>query len=185
MGIQVKLEALASKDVLIAGALTAVAIIGKVLSGLGCPKRMNRWAVGFGMMPRGEVGLIFAGIGKDGFTDMSEGSPSRYGGDARLSLAEQATKLFANYYVKFVPIVIEISVMDSVAFDRGWHEFLLAPKAGGETIRKRYRYFNTWKKLPNGDWKISLHVNNTDVPEQVGGVQSTWFLSEKEETTAR
>jgi Kef-type K+ transport system membrane component KefB len=65
MGIQVKMEALASKDVLIAGAaLTAVAIIGKVLSGLGCPKRMNRLAVGFGMMPRGEVGLIFAGIGK-------------------------------------------------------------------------------------------------------------------------
>jgi len=25
---------------------------------------MNRLAVGFGMMPRGEVGLIFAGIGK-------------------------------------------------------------------------------------------------------------------------
>ncbi len=65
MGIQVKLEALANKDVLIAGAaLTAAAIVGKVVSGLGCPKRMNRLAVGFGMMPRGEVGLIFAGIGK-------------------------------------------------------------------------------------------------------------------------
>ncbi len=63
MGIQVKLEALASKDVLIAGAaLTTVAVIGKVLSGLGCPRRML--AVGFGMMPRGEFGLIFAGIGK-------------------------------------------------------------------------------------------------------------------------
>jgi Kef-type K+ transport system membrane component KefB len=65
MGIQVKLEALASEDVLIlGGALTVVAIIGKVLGGLGCPTRMNRLAVGFGMMPRGEVGLIFAGIGK-------------------------------------------------------------------------------------------------------------------------
>ncbi len=65
MGIQVKLETLASKDVLVAGAaLTAVAVVGKVLSGLGCPGRMNRLAVGFGMMPRGEVGLIFAGIGK-------------------------------------------------------------------------------------------------------------------------
>jgi len=42
----------------------AVAIIGKLLSGLGCPAQMNRLAVGFGMMPRGEVGLIFAGIGK-------------------------------------------------------------------------------------------------------------------------
>ena len=65
MGIQVKLEALASKDVLIAGAaLTTVAVIVKVLSGLGRPRRMNRLAVGFVMMPRGEVGLIFAGIGK-------------------------------------------------------------------------------------------------------------------------
>lgn len=65
MGIQVKLEAMARTDVLIAGvALTVVAIVGKVASGWGCPKTMNRWAVGFGMMPRGEVGLIFAGIGK-------------------------------------------------------------------------------------------------------------------------
>jgi Kef-type K+ transport system membrane component KefB len=65
MGFQVKLEALASRDALIAGlALTAVAIIGKLVSGLGCPYSMNRWAVGIGMIPRGEVGLIFAGIGK-------------------------------------------------------------------------------------------------------------------------
>lgn len=65
MGIQVKLEALGSRDILISGlALTIVAILGKLVSGLGCPASMNRWAVGIGMMPRGEVGLIFAGIGK-------------------------------------------------------------------------------------------------------------------------
>jgi Kef-type K+ transport system membrane component KefB len=65
MGIQVKLETMAHKDVLIAGlVLTIVAIVGKVASGWGCPPTMNRLAVGFGMMPRGEVGLIFAGIGK-------------------------------------------------------------------------------------------------------------------------
>ena len=65
MGIQVKLEALASRDILVSGlALTVVAILGKLVSGFGCPGSMNRWAVGIGMMPRGEVGLIFAGIGK-------------------------------------------------------------------------------------------------------------------------
>jgi Na+:H+ antiporter len=65
MGIQVKLETMARKDVLLAGlVLTIVAIIGKVASGWGCPPYMNRLAVGYGMMPRGEVGLIFAGIGK-------------------------------------------------------------------------------------------------------------------------
>ena len=41
-----------------------VANIGKLVSGLGCPSAMNRWAVGIGMMPRGEVGLIFASIGR-------------------------------------------------------------------------------------------------------------------------
>lgn len=65
MGIQVKLEALTSRDILISGfALTVVAILGKLASALVCPPSMNRWAVGVGMMPRGEVGLIFAGIGK-------------------------------------------------------------------------------------------------------------------------
>ncbi len=65
MGIQVKLETMANKDVLIAGlALTIVAIVGKVAAGWGCPRTLNRLAVGFGMMPRGEVGLIFAGIGR-------------------------------------------------------------------------------------------------------------------------
>jgi Kef-type K+ transport system membrane component KefB len=65
MGIQVKLESMASKDVIIAGmGLTIVAIVGKVAAGWGCPPSLNRLAVGFGMMPRGEVGLIFAGIGK-------------------------------------------------------------------------------------------------------------------------
>src|SRR5262249_17249880 len=65
IGIQVKLETLVNRNTSIVGiVLTAVAILGKVASGLVCPKRMNRLAVGLGMVPRGEVGLIFAGIGK-------------------------------------------------------------------------------------------------------------------------
>jgi Kef-type K+ transport system membrane component KefB len=66
MGIQVKLETLASWSVVLVGlALTAVAILGKLASGWGCQRKMDRLAVGIGMIPRGEVGLIFAGIGKN------------------------------------------------------------------------------------------------------------------------
>jgi Kef-type K+ transport system membrane component KefB len=44
--------------------LTLAAIIGKQLCSLGVAERgLNRIAIGFGMIPRGEVGLIFAGIG--------------------------------------------------------------------------------------------------------------------------
>ena len=50
---------------LIAVFLLAVAIIGKVITGwvvFGIPD-INRLAIGVGMVPRGEVGLVFAGIG--------------------------------------------------------------------------------------------------------------------------
>lgn len=44
--------------------LTAVAVLSKLAAGLGVYQRgVRRWPVGVGMIPRGEVGLIFAGIG--------------------------------------------------------------------------------------------------------------------------
>ena len=49
----------------IASFLIAIAIIGKVVTGLavfGQPG-INRLAIGVGMIPRGEVGLVFAGVG--------------------------------------------------------------------------------------------------------------------------
>ena len=65
MGIQVKLDTFLQPDVMIlAAGLLAAAILGKIVSGFGAFGVNNRWAIGIGMMPRGEVGLIFAAIGK-------------------------------------------------------------------------------------------------------------------------
>jgi Kef-type K+ transport system membrane component KefB len=48
----------------LAGALTVAAILGKQLCSLGVfTKGVDRLTVGIGMIPRGEVGLIFANIG--------------------------------------------------------------------------------------------------------------------------
>ena len=65
MGIQVDLQSFSNPDVwLLAGAITLVAIIGKQVCALGVlEKGLNRIAVGVGMIPRGEVGLIFANEG--------------------------------------------------------------------------------------------------------------------------
>jgi Kef-type K+ transport system membrane component KefB len=65
MGSKVDVRVLSSPDAtLLALALTAAAVAGKQLCSLGVvDKGVNRWAVGFGMIPRGEVGLIFASIG--------------------------------------------------------------------------------------------------------------------------
>jgi Kef-type K+ transport system membrane component KefB len=50
---------------LVAGALTLIGIGGKIVAGWAAPwVRMRRLVVGVGMVPRGEVGLIFADIGR-------------------------------------------------------------------------------------------------------------------------
>jgi Kef-type K+ transport system membrane component KefB len=53
------------EGLIIAAFLIGIAIIGKLVTGwavFGQPG-INRWAIGIGMIPRGEVGLVFAAIG--------------------------------------------------------------------------------------------------------------------------
>src|SRR4030065_1659594 len=64
-GMQVKLEAFMDiKIVLMSLGIFVVAVIGKIVAGFVCGKGINKWVVGVGMIPRGEVGLIFANMGK-------------------------------------------------------------------------------------------------------------------------
>jgi len=67
MGIQVKLETFTDVSVLgVAAGLTLAAVIGKQVCGLVVrEKGVSKISVGVGMIPRGEVGLIFAAIGKE------------------------------------------------------------------------------------------------------------------------
>lgn len=63
-GMQVRLEALASPGIVaIALVVTLTAIAGKLVAGLVAGP-VRRWLVGWGMVPRGEVGLIFAMVGR-------------------------------------------------------------------------------------------------------------------------
>lgn len=65
MGMQVNLETfLKLETIWLASAFTIAAILGKLFSGLPAGKGIDRLSVGIGMIPRGEVGLIFASIGK-------------------------------------------------------------------------------------------------------------------------
>jgi Kef-type K+ transport system membrane component KefB len=65
MGLKVDLRAFARWELMgLAATLTAAAVVGKQVCSLGVVERgVNRLSVGLGMIPRGEVGLIFAGIG--------------------------------------------------------------------------------------------------------------------------
>ena len=65
IGTQVDVGALTDPEVLLAGGLISLlAIVGKFVAGLGVlTKGVDRRIVGVGMVPRGEVGLIFAALG--------------------------------------------------------------------------------------------------------------------------
>jgi Kef-type K+ transport system membrane component KefB len=65
MGVRTDLRAFAAPSVLgLALALTAAAVLGKQACSLGVRgPGLDRLTVGLGMIPRGEVGLIFANIG--------------------------------------------------------------------------------------------------------------------------
>ena len=65
MGMRVDLSVFGMRGVLgFAAVLTLAAVAGKQVCALGVlEKQTDRLAVGLGMIPRGEVGLIFAGIG--------------------------------------------------------------------------------------------------------------------------
>ncbi|MFH1393846.1 MAG: cation:proton antiporter [Candidatus Micrarchaeota archaeon] len=64
-GVIVDLSSITSMGIIIAGlVLTAIAIVGKLVAGLGCiGSKAKALPVAVGMIPRGEVGLIFASFG--------------------------------------------------------------------------------------------------------------------------
>ncbi|HBP18940.1 MAG TPA: hypothetical protein DEA08_14280, partial [Planctomycetes bacterium] len=65
IGTRIELAALFDiQTIAFAGVLTLAATAGKLVCGLGCREEdSSKWVVGLGMVPRGEVGLVFAGVG--------------------------------------------------------------------------------------------------------------------------
>ena len=64
-GFQVDLSTLFDTQIiLVALAISVAAILGKIACGFFAGKGHNKWLIGWAMVPRGEVGLIFAALGK-------------------------------------------------------------------------------------------------------------------------
>jgi len=128
---------------------------------------------------QGDVKKLLSVFATEGFTDMSEGLPSKYAQEASTVLRSRAEQLFADYRVKLNIIIIDVVIEGDTARDYGWHEWILTPKAGGPVVRKRDRYFELWTHEQDCSWRISLFLNNTDVREQIGPSVSRWFMTEE------
>lgn len=112
-------------------------------------------------------------------TNWCDGIPGKYGLEGSQALRQQASELFDKFHVKVSIIVVQIVFPGDMAYDRGYHEFTLTPKQGGDAIRRRERYFEIWHRSPSGEWKIDFYVTNQDVREELNGVLTRWFASEQ------
>ena len=102
------------------------------------------------------------------FTDMSDGRPSRYGADAGVKLRADLANLFARLRCEDQHHhYCHSSARQDMAVDHGWHELTLTPKGGGEAIYRRTRYLEVWTRQTTGEWRISLYMDNTDLPDTV------------------
>jgi ketosteroid isomerase-like protein len=115
---------------------------------------------------KGDVNGVLSVFG-DGYSDMSAGLASFYGGEARLVFKHRLKTLFARYEAKMAVTIISIQVQGPVAFDWGWHQLRLTPKKGGKAITKRTRYLEVWQKGADKRWKIAIFLDNLDVPPQM------------------
>jgi Kef-type K+ transport system membrane component KefB len=70
IGTRVDVRAFASASVLgFAAALSVAAVVGKLACAAAVRRPVDAWTVGLGMVPRGEVGFIFASIGTTLYLD--------------------------------------------------------------------------------------------------------------------
>jgi ketosteroid isomerase-like protein len=113
-----------------------------------------------------DVERLLAILAND-FIDYSDGQRSGYGEGARKALRARLQEIFTTYDVRLVPIIIEVKLFGNVAVDYGWHELTIKPKSGGEPTMTKTRYVEIWKKDGAGDWKLSMFIDNMDVPDQV------------------
>ena len=105
----------------------------------------------------------------DECTDMNAGAPSFFGADSKSVFRSRMARLFEECSATLIVTVIAIRVFDNAAFDYGWHALTLVPRDGSNPITTRQRYFETWQKNSNGEWKIDFYIDNMDVAPMMPG----------------
>jgi ketosteroid isomerase-like protein len=101
------------------------------------------------------------------FVYMPDAQSLATGADAADAMREQFRELTASYSVQLQPIIIEIRIQDSVAFEYGWHIWKKTPRDDSPPIHAKNRYVDIWRKNEKGKWKLWMYMNNGDIPMQM------------------
>ena len=102
-------------------------------------------------------------IADSDFVNFSNGQASEFGREGLDSLRTRLENLFASFTAKLLVIVIEIRLQGDIAYDYGWHELTLTPKKEGQTLRRRDRYVDIWRRNRDRKWKLWMYMDNQDV----------------------
>jgi ketosteroid isomerase-like protein len=97
--------------------------------------------------------------------NFSDGQPSEFGESGLESFKTRVESLFERFTVKLAVIVVEIRLLGDVAYDYGWHDLTLTAKNGAQSIRRRDRYVDIWRRNKEGEWKLWMYMDNLDVAD--------------------
>lgn len=114
----------------------------------------------------GDADRLLAVI-SDGFLNFTFDQPSFYGKEGKLSLRQHFEAVKKQYEVRLDVIIIRIQVAGDMAVDMGWEDWRLTPRKGGPVSRRRTRYLETWRREPDGQWRIAAFISNQDLPSQM------------------
>jgi ketosteroid isomerase-like protein len=113
---------------------------------------------GYNNADTGRILAIFA----DEFIDLSDGYATFFESQGKAMLRARLESLFRKYEVEMAPTVNEIKISGEIAVEWGWHTLTLRPKDGGPAELQRTRYVEAWTRNPQGEWHISLFIDNPD-----------------------
>lgn len=109
----------------------------------------------------GDIERILS-VFSENLVNWAEGDASFYGAEGKQALREQLEDLFARYTAEMAVIIIDIAINGDTAFDWGWHKLSLTSKVTGEVAHTKYRYYETWKRQADGNWKIDFLISNKE-----------------------
>lgn len=103
------------------------------------------------------------------FVYMADAVPTANGTDVADVIRVQFRELTNHYYVQVVPVVVEIRIHDSVAWDYGWQTWRKTPRGGGSQVTVKDRYVNVWRKNEGSEWKLWMYMSN-GLPSQMPAI---------------
>jgi len=96
---------------------------------------------------------------------MPPNTPALVGKEAIRNMFQSS---FEHYTTEVHNTSEEVIVCGDWAFVWGTHTVTFALKVGGESIRDNGKSITIWQRQPNGSWKLSRGIYNSDLPSSGG-----------------